>query len=274
MVASNRGGAGTAADDPGVVHVHGLGVNPKDGSLFVATHTGLFRIDGGRASRVGGSYQDTMGFTVAGPDHFLGGGHPDPRDKDLQVPGKRPMLGLVESRDAGMTWTSLSLLGDADFHGLAHAHGSIYAYDVVSSRFMVSRDGREWDVRSTAQLQAFAVSPEDPGVIVGSTTDSTVRSTDGGRTWTPASVPSFIALSWPEARTLFGARPTGDIMMSADGGVTWSRSGSLSGVPDAIFAQGDTVFVSIHQDGIYRSNDRGRSFELYYRDPRHRARTA
>src|SRR5687768_7073255 len=36
-------GGGPRVGDPGPVHVHGLGVNPKDGALFVATHTGLFR---------------------------------------------------------------------------------------------------------------------------------------------------------------------------------------------------------------------------------------
>jgi hypothetical protein len=56
----------TSEAGPGPVHVHGLGVNPSDGALFIATHTGLFRAaDGdGTAVRVGGSFQDTMGFTV------------------------------------------------------------------------------------------------------------------------------------------------------------------------------------------------------------------
>ena len=31
-------------EEPGPVHVHGLGVNPADGALFVATDTGLFRV--------------------------------------------------------------------------------------------------------------------------------------------------------------------------------------------------------------------------------------
>jgi hypothetical protein len=54
--------------DPGPVHVHGLGVNPKDGALFVATHTGLFRAGEGtrRARRIADRFQDTMGFTVVG----------------------------------------------------------------------------------------------------------------------------------------------------------------------------------------------------------------
>src|SRR5207302_1327423 len=59
---------GDLAGDPGVSHVHGLGIDPADGTLYVATHYGTFRIpDRGPAQRVGASYQDTMGFTVAGP---------------------------------------------------------------------------------------------------------------------------------------------------------------------------------------------------------------
>lgn len=84
------------ADDPGVVHVHGLGVNPADGALYAATHTGLFRLDDdGRVERIADRHQDTMGFTIAGPDRFLASGHPDMRDENLRVDGKPPLLGLA-----------------------------------------------------------------------------------------------------------------------------------------------------------------------------------
>lgn len=77
---------------------------PADGALYAATHTGLFRLDGdGNVERIADRYQDTMGFTVAGPDEFLASGHPDLRDKELQVEGKPPLLGLIESPDAGRT---------------------------------------------------------------------------------------------------------------------------------------------------------------------------
>ena len=94
------GEADVPVADPGPVHVHGLGVNPADGALFIATHTGLFRAEPGerRAVRVGDRFQDTMGFTVTGPDRFLGSGHPDGRE-DLP-----PFLGLIRSTDAGRTW--------------------------------------------------------------------------------------------------------------------------------------------------------------------------
>lgn len=49
--------------------MHGLGVNPTDGALFIATHTGMYRAERGerKAERVGERYQDTMGFTSASP---------------------------------------------------------------------------------------------------------------------------------------------------------------------------------------------------------------
>jgi hypothetical protein len=59
---------GPSIGDRGPIHVHGLGINPKDGALFVATHTGLFRAAEGerKATRVADRFQDTMGFTVVG----------------------------------------------------------------------------------------------------------------------------------------------------------------------------------------------------------------
>jgi hypothetical protein len=116
---ASGGVASVAADDPGPEHVHALGVDPADGSLYVATHTGLYRMAPGSesAARVGDQRQDIMGFVVTAPGIFLGSGHPDLRD------GLPPLLGLIESSDAGRSWQSVSLLGKADFHSL-RARGS------------------------------------------------------------------------------------------------------------------------------------------------------
>ncbi len=66
----------SGAGDSGAEHIHGLGINPRDGSLMIATHSGLFRAapSSRKAGRVGDRRQDTMGFTVVGPDRFLGSG--------------------------------------------------------------------------------------------------------------------------------------------------------------------------------------------------------
>jgi hypothetical protein len=110
-----------------------------------------------------------MGFTMVGPDHFLASSHPDVRDTQLTLPNKRPLLGLVESRDAGRTWQPLSLLGEADFHALQVGHGRVYGYDATGGRFMVTGDRRRWQVRSKLELTSLAVSPTDFELVVTAT---------------------------------------------------------------------------------------------------------
>jgi hypothetical protein len=256
-----------AADDPGVEHVHGLGINPADDSLIVATHTGSFRIpaDGDHAARIGDSFQDTMGFTVVGPDHFLGSGHPDVAGMQAGQPGR---LGLIESTDGGATWTSLSLSGEVDFHGLADAHDQVYGWDSGTGRFMVSTDRHEWDTRSTLDLFGFAVDPDDPDHIVAAGPAGLVESTDGGRTWTARGGPQLLTISWPAEGGLWGADPGGVVWHQA--GAEWERTGTLPGEPQALLATADVLYAAAHDDngvtGIYRSTDDGRTWDLRYQD--------
>lgn len=133
----------SGALDTTVAHIHALGVNPADDSLFAATHSGLFRFDDqGVATRVSDNHQDTLGFTVVGPDHFLASGHPDMSGR---LAGQPALLGLVESTDAGQSWANVSLSGEADFHGLSVVNGTVYGWDSTSRAFMVSAESvRSW----------------------------------------------------------------------------------------------------------------------------------
>lgn len=85
-----------------------------------------------------------MGFTIIGPDRFLGSGHPGPSDND------RPShLGLIESTDGAQTWTSRSLSGEGDLHTMEAKHGQVYGYDSQSRQvMMVSTDTKSWDRRA------------------------------------------------------------------------------------------------------------------------------
>jgi hypothetical protein len=250
--------------DPGLVHVHGLGINPRDGALYAATHTGLFVIRDGSASRVADRYQDTMGFTVIGPDHFIGSGHPDLRDQQLRKAGRPPLLGLVESRDAGRTWTPASLLGEVDFHVLEVGHGKVYGFDATGGRFMVSRDRRRWQRRSTAALLDFVVSPGDGELILAATKRGMLRSVDGGRGWRPAGGPAVALLAWDRPRALWAVAADGRTWVSADGGRTWERRGGLGGPPEALLAHDGTLYAAVHQQGIRRSTDQGASWHTLY----------
>ncbi len=258
--------AAPATDDPGVSHVHGLGINPTDDALFVATHYGTFRIAGdGPAERVGDSFQDTMGFTVVGPDRFLGSGHPDLAGTQAGLPGR---LGLIESTDAGRTWEPVSLLGEVDFHGLVYAHDQVYGVDSGTGGFMVSADQEEWETRSTIDLFGFAVDPDDPDRLLGAGPDGLVESTDGGRTWPPADGPPVVTLAWDGATGRWGIDQDGTVFHATDGD-DWEQVGELPGQPQALLATGEGLYAAAIDDtgatGIYRSTD-GADWELLYQD--------
>lgn len=250
--------AGAASDDPGPEHVHALGVDPADGSLYVATHTGLFRMPAGAesATRVGGNRQDTMGFVVTGPGRFLGSGHPDPRD-DLP-----PLLGLIRSSDAGRSWQSVSLLGEADFHSLRADGSQVVGYDAGRGRVMVSADaGRTW--RSSmppGDLADLVVDPADPTRFVAASVDGLITSPDSGRSWSPLEG-APIALAWPAPRALYAFAADGTVRVSPDGGGTWARRARLPGEPAAVTAVGaDRLVVVLHDGTFAGSADGGRSW--------------
>ncbi len=253
------------AADFGVVHIHGLGINPADGALFIASHTGLLRVGaGGDATRTGGTYQDVMALTVVGPDRFLASGHPDLRDlREGRLP---PLLGLMESRDGGQSWRSRSLLGTADFHALQAVHGQVYGYDSTSGTFMVSNDGTSWDARGKTAIVTFVVNPEDPERIVAAVPGGVRGSEDGGRTWAPLPAPALVALAWERPGTLLGITMNGDVYRSGDAGRTWGQQGTLNARATALLSAADTLFAASHDGSVYRSADGGRSWALHYRD--------
>ena len=250
--------------EPGVIHVHGLGVDPGDGTLYAATHSGLFRIPlQGEAERIANRYQDTMGFTVIGPRTLLGSGHPDLREN---IPVR---LGLIESTDAGQTWTALSLQGRADFHALQAVHGHVYGYDSTSETFMVSPDRRQWDTRSALVMRDFVVSPTEADTVLASTLRGVLRSTDGGRRWQPISgAPVLAVLAWPRAQSLYGVTADGIVQHSSDGGASWTVRGRVNGEPEALSvddrAGAQTLYVAVAERGILASTDGGRSFTTRY----------
>jgi hypothetical protein len=250
-------------EDPGPVHVHGLGVNPADGALFVATHTGLFRAPHGklRAERVAGRYQDTMGFTITGPDRFLGSGHPDGRE-DLP-----PFLGLIRSSDAGRTWQPVSLLGERDFHVLEAAGTRVYGYgsdfESKEAALLVSDNGgQDWEERTPPEpLVSLAIDPDDRNRVVAAGEGGLYASTDGGAGWRPLSdEPGLIA--WTARDTLFLVRPDGTVRSSSDAGQTWQMAGTVGGRPAAFDNAGDELLVALHDGTVKRSLDSGQSWQL------------
>jgi photosystem II stability/assembly factor-like uncharacterized protein len=240
-------------------HVHGLGVDPADDSLYIATHAGLFRAPAGEteAARVGSSEQDTMGFTVTGPGRFLGSGHPGPGEKGP------PSLGLIASDDAGQSWEEVSLAGEADFHVLRYAHKRVYALNALSGKLMVSDDGGEnWEERAPPpEVIDLAVDPRDPQRILASTARGLAISEDEGQSWKPAGSEIGL-LAWLEPEKLYLVDARGEVSVSDDAGSSWRSMGTIGGQPAAFLATPDDELYAALPDGtIEASSDGGASWK-------------
>jgi hypothetical protein len=256
---SNPGPAEPAPGDPGPIHVHGLGIDPADDALFIATHTGLFRVPASqsRAERVAGRYQDTMGFTVVGPNRFLGSGHPDGRES---LP---PFLGLISSTDAGESWRPVSLQGEVDFHVLEASGERIYGYgsdfDSREARFLTSADaGKTWtSLTAPEPLLSLAIAPGRPEVIAASGEQRVFVSRNGGETWRPIGAPAAGLLAWTGAG-LFLVGGDGSAWRADSPGARWKPRPSIGGQP-AAFDSGPRgeLLAALHDGTVQQSADGG-----------------
>lgn len=190
---------------------------------------------------------------------FLASGHPA---GGQNAPAH---LGLIESGDAGRTWKTLSLAGDADFHALRYRHDTVYGYNSVRGQLIVSTDRTTWQTRSTLALRNFDVSPADPKILLATTEAGVQRSTDRGLTWAPAGGPPLLLLAWETTDQLWGVSTASDLLRSADGGVSWTRAGALPGPASAFAAHHGTLYAAVHEQGIYRSSDGGTTWKELYR---------
>jgi hypothetical protein len=254
------------ATDPGPVHVHGLGVNPADDALFIATHTGLYRVDDGerKAKRVGDRLQDTMGFTIVGPNRFLGSGHPDVEEaREKNLPSH---LGLIESTDKGKSWQPISLSGEADFHVLRFTGERVYGYDASNDRLLVSGDrGRSWDeLEKPGPIVDLAVDPANDGRLLvasaGGVEEGLFESRDGGESWTRVSEAVGL-LAWPGR--LYLVAGGGQVFASGDGGRRFEQQGEIGGQPAALVAEGPSeLYAALHDGTIKRSTDGGATWTV------------
>jgi photosystem II stability/assembly factor-like uncharacterized protein len=192
-----------------------------------------------------------------GPDELLGSGHP-------AAGGSLPSaLGLIRSEDAGKTWTSVSELGNADFHAIETSGDAIVAALFGQAQVLMSvNDGKSWTTRAAPMpLIALEVDPGDAARWIASTERGTFGSGDGGKTWRQRDAIPNVRFSWPESGQLYRIDPGGPVKVSADGGEKWEDRGSTGGEPQALTADADgKVYVALIDGTVTVSSDGGRTF--------------
>lgn len=244
-------GSTVAYQDPGMGHVHGLGVDSSSGDVLVATHTGLFRVrDGVQPQRVADRWQDTMAFTVDG-DRLLASGHPDRRE-ELPV-----HLGLIESSDVGRTWEPVSLQGDADFHALSVADQEVVGWDSLSGAVLSSGDGgRSWATGAALDTVADLEHLPGDGGLLATTADGLLVSHDAGLGFEPftPTPPTTLVHIESTGRTVTGVDSEGGVWGLEVG--SWVEQGSVGAPPTAFAASADGTLLAATERQVLRLDDR------------------
>lgn len=249
-------------------HAHGMAV---DGSkVYIATHDGLYLLEGDTALfRVGANRDDMMGFTAhpTEPNVFFSSGHR----------ARGGNIGLERSTDGGMTWEVVSPGSDgpADFHAMTISAADPNAvYGFFAGRLQRSADGgRSWEyAKGNIRPISLSSDPERKDVVYAATESGVQVSTDRGDTWESLSLQleggavSVFTVHPADSRyALAFAERLGGLGRSSDGGATWqsipeSFGGGL--VLYLAFSKADpgVVYALTGSNAIYKSADRGLSW--------------
>ena len=244
--------------------VGAIDVNPADGSVWMSTNTGLFKVskDSEEPEQVKGSLETDDGtgeiseqlvVRFTGDDELIASGHP-PKGSDLP-----PALGLVRSTDAGETWESVSELGKADFHAIQTSGRAIVAGRFGEPAIDVSTDGGKTfaNKRPPDPLVDLEVDPVDAKRWVATTQTGIFTSSDEGTTWRQRDPVPNTRVSWPASGALFRVDPGGPVKRTADGGETWEDVGTTGGEPRALHAVSERELYAVLLDGTVKQSTDG-----------------
>jgi photosystem II stability/assembly factor-like uncharacterized protein len=188
---------------------------------------------------------------------------------------------LLESRDAGRTWTRL---GSPPWFAtnlvVNPANPRVLYLSGPGAKVFRSRNGgRTWQPARAglpvdppcdrifchdSQISDFTIDPVDPRLLVLVLEGQVFRSTDAGRHWRPASLPTGVTVlaQHPRSRVLYAAGST--LARSTDGGATWTEIGELPALLRDLLVDprgSGALYAAGHDAGVFRSTDQGRTWE-------------
>lgn len=251
-------------------HIHDLALD-DDGSLLVASHLGLYRVeDVDRAVLIGSARHDLMSMTRLESGDLIASGHPDLRSEDYRREGLPPHFGLVESTDLGETWTVTGGLGENDFHALAPTVDGVYAAEATTKSIWLLASSGEWEQRGELEARDLAVDPSDPSRQIAADFEAEVwASSDGAYTWNRLSEgPSLLEIEWVDGDELYGIDEAGAIWGAPDFDGKWAQIASGPGGPKTFYVvDPDHWWVATHGGRIFRTENAGVDWVDVYMPP-------
>jgi photosystem II stability/assembly factor-like uncharacterized protein len=233
-------------------HVHHLSLSGD--TLYIGSHDGLWKQEVDKEPVVLSQPTfDVMGL-AGSKVRWLASGHPGPA---MDAPSD---LGLIESVDGGVTWQSVSLLGEVDFHRLVSQEELVFGVTAHDGSLLRSIDGgRNWSDLGTPLIFDLAINPTNPDILFATSESGSLLSADGGETFTPIITPvQLLLVAWGD-QGLYAASSDGEILLSTDNGVNWIVRGSLGGAPVALATDAGNV-AGVVDDSILVSTDAGMTF--------------
>jgi photosystem II stability/assembly factor-like uncharacterized protein len=263
--------------------------------VYAGTDKGLYRSDDGGGlwgladTPMKGSMVWSMTIDPVDPDTMFAG------------TGTPSQPGIYRSTDAGESWRRLGVDIAADCPNVGIPRPTGIAIDPTNHRRVWvglevdgvrhSADGGETWVKVNGQIpnqdvHNVLVVAGPPKAVFTVVNDDVWRSTDDGRTWTPARAretfpwhyPRGIAVKPDDPRTVYvtlgDSTPgrIGTVMRSRDAGATWQNL-ALPGQPNSAMwtvslpaAAPDVVFAASRYGYLYRSEDGGDSWRKLWRE--------
>lgn len=253
---------------PGALgHIHDLVLT--EGDLLVASHSGLYRIDGlDQAVLVGTEQHDLMAMSIDAQG-LIASGHPDLRLEKYHVDDHPPHLGLARSSDFGETWTiEDDLLGKHDFHAIVPTADGIFAADSEGLILRRDPDG-VWVELGAVEARDLAVHPLSTDEQVATASDGAAWvSDDGALTWQVVpGAPPLLEIEWPAMDLLLGASEDGTIWRATDVAGPWVETANAPPDVETFHVQDGQWWVTVHGGAIHTSTDQGQTWIPVYQPP-------
>lgn len=252
-----------------VSHIHGIAFDPAaPGSVFLATHYGLFRATpDGSAEAISENKDDYMGFS------------PHPTDPALLYASGHPSqggnVGVIASRDGGATWTQIATGagGPVDFHGMTVSRADPQTLYGLYDGIQVSRDGGvTWSIAGPgpAKVIDLAASAAKAEIVYAATLNGLMESADAGMTWQLLGPPNT-QVSMVEAApdgSLYAFFVGSGLFRQSPGGGTWTALASDFGDKIVLHLAADPAdpahLVAVTQESeILQSTDGGKTWTAF-----------